>query len=127
MGVDPDGAPVGRRVVLGLFGLGAVGIVTGSTIQGGLSKLLAPVQLRDPTGFTSLVPLGNTWLANLTSNDAGGNGFGGSITVPLTTSQQQTSGPTSNCKPRTDTFGYTYNSCTVTTTNYTLTQGSITY
>ena len=61
MGVDPDGAPVGRRVVLGLFGLGAVGIVTGSKIQGGLSKLLAPVQLRDPTGFTSLVPLGNTW------------------------------------------------------------------
>jgi len=79
------------------------------------------------TVLGTIVPLGNTWLANLTSNDAGGNGFGGSITVPLTTSQQQTSGPTSNCKPRTDTFGYTYNSCTVTTTNYTLTQGSITY
>ena len=61
MGVDPDGAPVGRRVVLGLFGLGALGVVTGSKIQAGLSELLAPVQLRDPTGFTSLVPLGNTW------------------------------------------------------------------
>jgi DMSO/TMAO reductase YedYZ molybdopterin-dependent catalytic subunit len=48
-------------VVLGLFGLGAIGVVTGSSIQGGLSKLLAPIQLRDPTGFTSLVPLGNTW------------------------------------------------------------------
>lgn len=61
MAVDPDGKPVGRRVVLGLFGLGAVGVVTGSAVQGGLSRLLAPVQLRDPTGFTSLVPLGNTW------------------------------------------------------------------
>ena len=61
MAVDPDGTPVGRRVVLGLFGLGAVGVVTGSAVQGGLSRLLAPVQLRDPTGFTSLVPLGNTW------------------------------------------------------------------
>ena len=56
-----DGAPVGRRVVLGLLGLGALGVVTGSKIQGGLSELLAPVQLRDPTGLTSLVPLGNTW------------------------------------------------------------------
>jgi DMSO/TMAO reductase YedYZ molybdopterin-dependent catalytic subunit len=61
VGADPDGAPVGRRVVLGLLGLGALGVVTGSRIQGGLSELLAPVQLRDPTGFTSLVPLGNTW------------------------------------------------------------------
>lgn len=56
-----DGAPVGRRVVLGLLGLGAVGVVTGGTLQDGLSHLLAPVQLRDPTGLTSLVPLGNTW------------------------------------------------------------------
>ena len=61
MGADPDGAPVGRRVVLGLLGLGAIGVVTGSSVQGGLSRLLAPVQLRDPTGFTSLIPLGSTW------------------------------------------------------------------
>ena len=61
MGAKPDGAPVGRRVVLGLLGLGAVGVVTGSKVQAGLSHLLAPVQLRDPTGLTSLVPLGNTW------------------------------------------------------------------
>jgi DMSO/TMAO reductase YedYZ molybdopterin-dependent catalytic subunit len=60
-GATPDGAPVGRRVVLALFGLGALGVVTGSTVQAGLSQLLAPIQLRDPTGFTSLIPLGNTW------------------------------------------------------------------
>ncbi|KQW43072.1 oxidoreductase [Nocardioides sp. Root1257] len=57
----PDGAPVGRRVVLGLLGLGALGVVTGASVQDGLSRMLAPVQLRDPTGLTSLVPLGNTW------------------------------------------------------------------
>jgi DMSO/TMAO reductase YedYZ molybdopterin-dependent catalytic subunit len=52
---------VGRRVVLGLLGLGAAGVVAGKSVQEGLSHLLAPVQLRDPTGLTSLVPLGNTW------------------------------------------------------------------
>jgi DMSO/TMAO reductase YedYZ molybdopterin-dependent catalytic subunit len=56
-----EGSPVGRRLVLGLVGLGALGVVTGSTVQRGLSWLLAPVQLRDPTGLTSLVPLGNTF------------------------------------------------------------------
>ncbi len=56
-----DGKPVGRRVVLGLLGLGAVGVVTGSAVQDGLSRLLAPIQLRDPTGLTSLIPLGSTW------------------------------------------------------------------
>jgi DMSO/TMAO reductase YedYZ molybdopterin-dependent catalytic subunit len=56
-----DGAPVGRRIVLGLLGLGAVGVVAGAGVQDRLSHWLAPVQLRDPTGLTSLVPLGNTW------------------------------------------------------------------
>ena len=57
----PEGAPVGRRVVLGLLGIGALGVVTGASVQQGLGRALAPVQLRDPTGLTSLVPLGNTW------------------------------------------------------------------
>ncbi|WGL52120.1 molybdopterin-dependent oxidoreductase [Nocardioides sp. BP30] len=57
----PEGRPIGRRVVLGLLGLGAVGVVTGSRIQAGLSAVLGPVQLRDPTGLTALFPLGDTW------------------------------------------------------------------
>ncbi|SFC67659.1 Oxidoreductase molybdopterin binding domain-containing protein [Nocardioides terrae] len=61
MAASPEGAPVGRRVVLGLLGLGAVGVVTGSKVQAGLSDLLTPLQLRDPTGLTGLVPLGDTW------------------------------------------------------------------
>lgn len=52
-----QGTPVGRRVVLGLLGLGAVGVVTGSAVQDGLSRLLA----HDPTGLSGLVPLGNTF------------------------------------------------------------------
>lgn len=61
MADKPEGAPVGRRVVLGLFGLGVVGVVTGSRIQSGMDTVLAPVQLRDPTGLTTLLPLGDTW------------------------------------------------------------------
>lgn len=52
-----DGSPVGRRVVLGLLGLGALGVVTGSAVQGALSRLVA----HDPTGLSQLVPLGNTF------------------------------------------------------------------
>lgn len=37
-----NGAPIGRRVVLGMLGLGAAGIVFGKRIQDGLSSLLSP-------------------------------------------------------------------------------------
>jgi len=55
------GIPVGRRVALGLLGLGTLGIVTGTRAQSALSSALAPVQLRDPTGLTSLLPVGDTF------------------------------------------------------------------
>ena len=56
---DPDeGAPIGRRLVLSLVGLGALGTVFGSRLQTVLSDALAPVELRDPTGLLSLLPLG---------------------------------------------------------------------
>jgi DMSO/TMAO reductase YedYZ molybdopterin-dependent catalytic subunit len=58
----PDhGAPVGRRVALGLLGLGALGIATGTRAQNAVSSFLAPIQLHDPTGLTSLLPLGDTF------------------------------------------------------------------
>ncbi len=54
---DQDkGSPVGRRVVLGILGLGAVGVVTGSALQNGLDSLLAPLQRNDPTGISGLLP-----------------------------------------------------------------------
>jgi len=52
------GAPVGRRIVLGLLGLGAAGVVGGASFSRNLSEWLAPVELRDPTGLLSTLPLG---------------------------------------------------------------------
>ena len=58
---EPDGAPVGRRVVLGLLGVGALGVVFGSKVQDALLRVLAPIESRDPTGLVSLLPLGDTF------------------------------------------------------------------
>ena len=56
-----QGAPVGRRAVLGLLGLGAVGVVGGQWAQNGLARVLGPIEERDPTGLVSLIPLGDTF------------------------------------------------------------------
>ena len=52
----PKGTPVGRRVFLGMLGLGAAGIVWGAKVQSGLERLLRPVTLNDRTGLTSFLP-----------------------------------------------------------------------
>ena len=54
----PQGTPVGRRIFLGLLGLGAAGILGGNKVQNGLSHLLEPVEAHDPTGLVALFPLG---------------------------------------------------------------------
>ena len=56
-----EGAPVGRRVVLGLVALGGAGVLWGSRAQDALSRLLGPLEARDPTGFLALLPLGDTF------------------------------------------------------------------
>ena len=58
-GERPPGTPVGRRVALGLFGLGALGVVAGSRAQHGLLRVLAPATTRDPTGLISMFPVGD--------------------------------------------------------------------
>ena len=55
---EPAARPVGRRVVLGLLGLGVAGVVGGASFSRRLSEWLAPVELRDPTGLLSTLPLG---------------------------------------------------------------------
>jgi DMSO/TMAO reductase YedYZ molybdopterin-dependent catalytic subunit len=55
------GAPVGRRVVLGLAGLGVAGVVGGATVSRRLSEWLAPAELNDPTGLLATLPLGPTF------------------------------------------------------------------
>ena len=51
---EPRGTPVGRRVVLGMLGLGAVGIALG----GRVSSAVGSVAAQDPTGLTALIPGG---------------------------------------------------------------------
>lgn len=53
------GAPVGRRIVLGLVAAGIAGIVSGRTLQNGLTRVLAPLESSDPTGVLSQIPRGN--------------------------------------------------------------------
>ena len=52
------GKPVGRRVVLGMLGLGALGVVAGSRLQDVEASVVAPLQNRDPTGLSDLLPAG---------------------------------------------------------------------
>lgn len=59
--VEGSGAPIGRRTVLGLLGLGAAGVVGGHWVQNGLARVLGPLEQRDPTGLLSLIPLGDTF------------------------------------------------------------------
>ena len=63
---DPDpspvpeatGAPVGRRVFLGLLGLGAAGVLLGARIQDWLEREVGPLIAKDGTGLASLLPIG---------------------------------------------------------------------
>jgi DMSO/TMAO reductase YedYZ molybdopterin-dependent catalytic subunit len=48
-------------VALGLLGVGTLGIVTGTRAQNALTSVLAPIQLHDPTGLSSVLPLGDTF------------------------------------------------------------------
>ena len=84
-GVD-GGTPVGRRLALGLLGLGALGIVTGTRAQNAVSSALAPIQLRDPTGLTSLLPVGDTFRFYSVTG-----GVPTSLTLPPTVSVRATS------------------------------------
>jgi DMSO/TMAO reductase YedYZ molybdopterin-dependent catalytic subunit len=53
---EPAGTPIGRRVVLGMLGLGAVGIVGGARVQDALNRFLQPIEAADPTGLSQLIP-----------------------------------------------------------------------
>src|SRR5262249_35800676 len=51
------GAPVGRRVFLGLLGLGAAGVVIGSRVQDLFERALGPLVSKDGTGLAGLLPI----------------------------------------------------------------------
>ncbi|MGW5660550.1 molybdopterin-dependent oxidoreductase [Streptomyces sp. NPDC003758] len=52
------GTPIGRRVLLGTLGLGALGVIAAPTLQRGLESVLGGVAGKDPTGLTGLLPNG---------------------------------------------------------------------
>jgi DMSO/TMAO reductase YedYZ molybdopterin-dependent catalytic subunit len=52
------GKPIGRRIVLGVLGLGALGVAVGGRVQKATDGLLATVSSNDPTGLTGLLPGG---------------------------------------------------------------------
>jgi DMSO/TMAO reductase YedYZ molybdopterin-dependent catalytic subunit len=47
---DSGGAPVGRRIVLGMLGLGALGVAAGARLQGGVNEALEPIGGLVPAG-----------------------------------------------------------------------------
>ncbi len=49
---------MGRRLVLGMLGLGAAGVASARYVQGGLESFLGAASDKDPTGLTSLLPNG---------------------------------------------------------------------
>jgi DMSO/TMAO reductase YedYZ molybdopterin-dependent catalytic subunit len=53
-----DGTPVGRRVFLGMVGLGAAGVLWGSKAAGLFERLMAPVAVKDGSGLLGLFPVG---------------------------------------------------------------------
>jgi DMSO/TMAO reductase YedYZ molybdopterin-dependent catalytic subunit len=68
-GDSSSGTPIGRRLILGLVGLGAVGVVFGKRLQSVESAIMAPIEEHDPTGLTSLVPDGDSFRFYSVTND----------------------------------------------------------
>ena len=56
MTTEPAGAPVGRRVVLGLLGLGAAGVAAGSSLSRFFGRIGGALSAHDPTGLSALIP-----------------------------------------------------------------------
>ncbi|MFF9409297.1 molybdopterin-dependent oxidoreductase [Streptomyces anandii] len=55
---EEPGRPIGRRVLLGTLGLGALGVLAAPTLQRGLEGFLGAAADKDPTGLTGLLPNG---------------------------------------------------------------------
>ena len=66
-GVEPRGRPVGRRVVLGMAGVGAAGVLLGARIQDWLERTVGPLISKDGTGLASLLPFGRFRIYSVTT------------------------------------------------------------
>jgi DMSO/TMAO reductase YedYZ molybdopterin-dependent catalytic subunit len=62
------GSPVGRRVFLGLVGLGAAGVLLGARAQEWLERAVGPLISKDGTGLASLLPIGRFRIYTVTGS-----------------------------------------------------------
>lgn len=67
-GGEGTGTPVGRRVVLGMVGLGAVGVLVGAKVQDFFERVISPVLSRDGTGLSGLLPVGRFRIYTVTGD-----------------------------------------------------------
>lgn len=63
-----DGAPVGRRVFLGLLGAGAAGILWGADAQRWFEDHVAPYLAKDGTGLSGFLPIGRFRIYSVTGS-----------------------------------------------------------
>jgi len=56
--MEGTGTPVGRRVFLGMLGVGAAGVLFGAKAQDWMERVLAPLTARDGTGLSTFLPVG---------------------------------------------------------------------
>ena len=52
------GRPYGRRIFLGMLGVGVGGVLVGGRVSDALSRALTPITSRDRTGLSDLLPAG---------------------------------------------------------------------
>ena len=64
----PGEIHMGRRVFIGLLGVGAAGIVFGAQVQDWLERVVGPVISKDGTGLSSLLPIGRFRIYTVTGN-----------------------------------------------------------
>jgi hypothetical protein len=62
------GAPVGRRVFLGLLGIGAAGVVFGARIQNWLEDNIGQYISKDGTGLAAFLPIGRFRIYSVTGD-----------------------------------------------------------
>ncbi len=55
-GGTPKGKPIGRRVVLGMAGIGALGVVFGAPVDGWVADVLQPLSSGAGSGIADLIP-----------------------------------------------------------------------
>ena len=74
--------------------------------------------------YGTVVPVGSTWVPTIDTQDAAGATFSGSISVSLSSTQQTNSQPETCYNYGPDLDGYYYQNCSLSTNNYTITEGS---